>query len=282
MLDNERNLLFVGYGAMLAEGFVAFMALIAACVLVPADYFAINSPPEVYSKLGMTPVNLPALAQAVGENVQGRPGGAVSLSLGMAYIFSGVPFMKHLMAYWYHFVIMFEAVFILTAVDTGTRVGRFFLQEMFGKVVPRFAEKHWMPGILITSLVFTAAWGYLVYTGDISTIWPLFGMSNQLLAACGLIVATTMIIRTGRAKYAWITAIPGTAMAIVTYIAGYQSIMTNYLPKGKFLLVAMAVLVLTLMTIVFIGTFIRWYKLLQIKTKMRDAYGEDVLEVVPE
>ena len=136
MIANERDVLFIGYGAMLVEGFVAIMALIAACVLVPADYFAINAAPLVYAKLGMVPVHLPQLASEVAEKVQGRPGGAVSLAVGMAYIFSAVPFMKGLMSYWYHFAIMFEAVFILTAVDTGTRVGRFLLQEMIGQDHP--------------------------------------------------------------------------------------------------------------------------------------------------
>lgn len=282
MIENERHILFVGYGAMLAEGFVAIMALIAACVLVPADYFAINSTPEVFAKLGMTPVDLPALGLAVGEKVQGRPGGAVSLALGMAHIFSSVPFMKHLTAYWYHFVIMFEAVFILTAVDTGTRVGRFFLQEMLGKVMPRFQEKRWLPGILITSLLFTSAWGYLVYTGDISTIWPLFGISNQLLAASGLIIGTTMIIRMNKARYALITAIPGIAMALITLLAGYQSIRDNYLPKGKYLLAGMAAVVMVLMVMVFAGAFVRWYQLLRVKSTVKDAYAQSVLEVVPE
>jgi carbon starvation protein len=157
MIGNERDVLFIGYGAMLVEGFVAIMALVAACVLVPADYFAINTLDKVYATLGMVPVHLPDLAQAVGEKIQGRPGGAVSLAVGMAYIFSAVPFMKGLMSYWYHFAIMFEAVFILTAVDTGTRVGRFFLQEMVGKIFPKFLEKRWMPGIIITSLLFTGA-----------------------------------------------------------------------------------------------------------------------------
>ena len=141
MVGNERDILFIGYGAMLVEGFVAIMALTAACVLVPADYFAINSPAPVFEKLGMSVVNLPELSQAVGEQLQGRPGGAVSLAVGMAYIFGSVPIFKGLMAYWYHFAIMFEAVFILTAVDTGTRVGRYLLQEMIGKVVPKFNEK---------------------------------------------------------------------------------------------------------------------------------------------
>jgi carbon starvation protein len=282
MIGNERQILFVGYGAMLAEGFVGIMALIAACVLVPADYFAINALPEVFAKLGMTPVNLPALSAAVQENVQGRPGGAVSLAVGMAFIFSSIPFMKHLMAYWYHFAIMFEAVFILTAVDTGTRVGRFFLQEMFGRVMPKFQEKRWMPGILITSTVFTGCWGYLVYTGDIATIWPLFGISNQLLASSGLIIGTTMIIRMDKARYAWITAVPGIFMAFVTTVAGYQSIVDNYLPKGRYLLASMAAMVLVLMLIVFAGAFYKWYQLLHVQRPVKDAYGDMVLEVVPE
>ncbi len=282
MLDNENNLLFVGFGAMLMEGFVAIMALIAACVLVPADYFAINTKPEVFATLGMATVDLAQLSQAVGENITGRPGGAVSLAVGMAHIFSSIPIMNHLMDYWYHFAIMFEAVFILTAVDTGTRVGRFFLQEMIGQVIPKFQEKHWMPGILSTSAIFTFMWGYLVYTGDISTIWPLFGMSNQLLAAVGLLIGTTMIIRMGKARYAWMTAVPGLSMVVITMWAGYLQIMNNYIPKGLYLLATLAVIVVVLMAIVIVGTMRRWMELLSIKKTVVDPYGEPVLEVVPE
>jgi carbon starvation protein len=282
MIGNERDVLFIGYGAMLTEGFVAIMALIAACVLIPADYFAINTVPAVFEKLGMTPVNLGTLSQQVGETIQGRPGGAVSLAVGMAYIFSSVPFMKGLMAYWYHFAIMFEAVFILTAVDTGTRVGRFFLQEMIGRGIPKFQEKRWIPGIIVTSFLFTGAWGYLVYTGDITTIWPLFGMSNQLLAASGLIIGTTMILRMNKAKYAWITAVPGIFMVFVTMIAGYQSIVGNYLPKQLYLLTGMAIVVMVLMAFVIVGAIRKWYELLQIQTQVVDKYGEEVLAIVPE
>jgi Carbon starvation protein, predicted membrane protein len=282
MIGNERDILFIGYGAMLVEGFVSIMALIAACVLVPADYFAINAAPAVFAKMGITTVNLPALAAAVGENVQGRPGGAVSLAVGMAYIFSAVPFMKGLMSYWYHFAIMFEAVFILTAVDTGTRVGRFLLQEMIGKAIPRFLEKRWIPGIVITSFLFTGAWGYLVYTGDIATIWPLFGMSNQLLASCALIIGTTMLLRMGKLKYAWITAVPGIIMAITTLYAGYLNITANYLPNGKYLLAILSVIIMILITIVFFAAVKRWYDLLQMKNPVTDRYGDLVLEVVKE
>ena len=280
MVAKERDILFVGYGAMLVEGFVAMMALIAACVLIPADYFAINAVPAVYAKMGMTPVNLPELATQVGEQVQGRPGGAVSLAVGMAYIFSSVPFLKGMMAYWYHFAIMFEAVFILTAVDAGTRVGRYLLQEMMGKVYKPFADNSWTPGIILTSAIFTSAWGYLVYTGDISTIWPLFGMSNQLLATCALIVGTTMLIRLGKAKYAWVTAVPGLFMLPICMWAGYLNITKNFMPKGLYLLASMSVILMVLMTIVFVEAFRRWYSLLQIKETVADNNGDQVLVLV--
>ena len=282
MIGNERDVLFIGYGAMLVEGVVAIMALVSACVLVPADYFAINAAPAVYQKLGMVPVNLPDLAIQVQEKIQGRPGGAVSLAVGMAYIFSSIPFMKGLMSYWYHFAIMFEAVFILTAVDTGTRVGRFFLQEMVGKVIPKFLEKRWMPGIIITSFLFTGAWGYLVYTGDITTIWPLFGMSNQLLASCALIIGTVMLIRMGKLKYVWMTAIPGIVMAVTTLYAGYLNITLNYLPKQNYLLAVLSVIVMVLVLIIFVSAAKRCYDLLQIRIPVTDRYGDLVLEVVEE
>ncbi|MGD1076182.1 MAG: carbon starvation protein A [Thermodesulfovibrionales bacterium] len=282
MIGNERDILFIGYGAMLVEGFVAIMALVAACVLVPADYFAINAAPAAFEKLGMVAVHLPELSRQVGEKIQGRPGGAVSLAVGMAYIFSSVPFMKGLMSYWYHFAIMFEAVFILTAVDTGTRVGRFLLQEMIGKVIPKFLEKRWMPGIILSSFLFTGSWGYLVYTGDIATIWPLFGMSNQLLASSALIIGTTMLIRMGKVKYAWITAVPGLFMSFVTMYAGYLNITQNYLPKGKYLLTALSSAIMILMAVLFVAAFKRWYELLQIKKAVADKYGDLVLDLVEE
>lgn len=282
MIGSERDILFIGYGAMLVEGFVAIMALIAACVLVPADYFAINASPAAYAKMGISTVNLPELSKQVGETLQGRPGGAVSLAVGMAYIFSAVPFMKGLMSYWYHFAIMFEAVFILTAVDTGTRVGRFLLQEMIGKVIPKFNEKLWIPGIAITSFIFTGAWGYLVYTGDIATIWPLFGMSNQLLAASALIIGTTMLMRMGKLKYAWITAVPGIIMAFTTLYAGYLNITVNYVPNGKYLLAILSVIIMILITILFIAAVKRWYDLMQLSNPVTDRFGDLVLEEVEE
>ena len=261
MINNEKDILFVGYGAMLVEGFVAIMALIAACVLVPSDYFAINASAAAYKTLGMAPVHLPQLAEAVQENIQARPGGAVSLAVGMAYIFSSLNFMKGLMAYWYHFAIMFEAVFILTAVDSGTRVGRYLLQEIIGRYIPLFSpERRSIFGIIVTSALFTTFWGYLVYTGNITTIWPLFGMSNQLLAACALIVGTTMIMGMGKFKYSWITAVPGILMLPVTMTAGYYLIKVNY-AASNYLLVALAASLMTLMAIVFVLAFRKWFVL---------------------
>ncbi|MFD1768722.1 carbon starvation CstA family protein [Sphingobacterium suaedae] len=285
MLANEKEILFVGYGAMLVEGFVALMALIAACTLMPGDYFAINTPVAAYdSFLAAHPhlhaVDLPHFVERIGIDLHGRTGGAVSLAVGMAHIFDKIPFMDDVMAYWYNFAIMFEAVFILTAIDAGTRVGRFFLQEMLGNVIPAFRNKNWVPGILLSSFLFTFSWGYLVYTGNVSSIWPLFGISNQLLAACGLIVCTTMLIRMNRGKYALCAAIPGIFMAVITFWAGYLQVKDIYLPQGQYLLSSLAIVAMVLMCMVFIGAFRKWYQLYTTKTIATDYYGESVKELV--
>lgn len=285
MLNREREILFVGYGAMLVEGFVALMALIAACTLMPGDYFAINTPKESYDAFlaahpSLHGVDIDYFSERIGIDLHGRTGGAVSLAVGMAHIFNKIPYMDQLMAYWYNFAIMFEAVFILTAIDAGTRVGRFFLQEMLGSVVPKFNDKNWVPGIIISSLLFTFAWGYLVYTGNVSSIWPLFGISNQLLAACGLIVCTTMLIRMNRGKYALCSAIPGVFMAVITFWAGYVQVTEIYIPKQQYLLAALAAIAMILMLVVFVGAFRKWYELLKIKTTVTDFYGEEVKELV--
>ncbi len=171
----------------------------------------------------------------------------------------------------------FEAVFILTAVDAGTRVGRFLLQEIFGKVIPKFNETKWIPGIIITGGIFSFLWGYLVYTGDISTIWPLFGMSNQLLASTALIIVTTMLIRMGRARYMWVTAVPGIFLGFVTMYAGYLNIVNTYLPKKLYILAILATIVMVMMVIVIIGTFRRWYELLRVKERVQDIWGDMVI-----
>ncbi|MBD1428183.1 MULTISPECIES: carbon starvation protein A [Sphingobacterium] len=285
MLSKERDILFVGYGAMLVEGFVALMALIAACTLMPGDYFAINTPTSAYESFmaahpELVTVDLDHFIERIGIDLHGRTGGAVSLAVGMAHIFDKIPFMNDVVAYWYNFAIMFEAVFILTAIDAGTRVGRFFLQEMLGGVIPSFKNKNWIPGIIISSALFTFAWGYLVFTGNVSSIWPLFGISNQLLAACGLIVCTTMLIRMNRGKYALCTAIPGVFMAIITFWAGYSQVVNIYIPNNQHLLAGLAILAMFLMLIVFIGAFRKWNSLIKIKTTLVDSYGEEVKELV--
>ena len=287
MIGNERDVLFVGYGAMLTEGFVAIMALIAACTLMPGDYFAINSTPDKFSSLiaahpALNTVDLGFFEEKIGLNLHARPGGAVSLAVGMAHIFHKIPYMDHLMAYWYNFAVMFEAVFILTAIDAGTRVGRFFLQEMLGKVYAPFGDKNWMPGVYITSFIFTSMWGYLMYTGNISNIWPLFGLSNQLLAGCALIVCTSMLLRMNRGKLSLVTAIPGVFLTAVTFWAGYLQVTKTYVPGGKYLLAFLACLVMVLMVFVLVGTIRRWIELMNTKGTVNDAYGEPVRALAEE
>ena len=280
MIASEKDILFVGYGAMLFEGVVAMMALIAACVLAPADYFAINSSPEVYSTLGMKPFDLPWLSDMIEEKLQGRPGGSVSLAVGIAYVFSKIPSMEKLMSYWYHFAIMFEAVFILTLIDAGTRAGRFLLQEIMGKYFPKFNDHNWLPGMIVTGLVFSFMWGYLLYTGSIATIWPLFGISNQLLAACALIIVSAMLVRLGRRKYIWITLLPGIAMAIITLWAGYISITVNYLPQKLYLLAFLCALIMLLIVIIMVSAGLKIGQLLSREETVPDGWGDLVLAKV--
>ncbi|HEY2907312.1 MAG TPA: carbon starvation protein A [Vicinamibacterales bacterium] len=232
MVDKESDIRPIGYGAMLFEGLVGVMAIIAATALHPADYFAINTSAAKFATLGLTPVNLDVLQRSVGEIVVARPGGAVSLAVGMAQIFSSLPGMKGLMAYWYHFAIMFEAVFILTTIDAGTRVGRFLLQEAGGRVWTKFGETNWMPGAMASTLALVLAWAYFIWTGSISTIWPMFGIANQLLASVALAVGTTIIINIGRAKYAWVTFLPLCFVSTTTLTAGYMSVRDNFWPMA--------------------------------------------------
>ncbi len=223
MLMNERDILPIGFGAMLAEGFVAMIALVAACILIPGDYFAINTKLtiEQLAALGFPVTHIKELSAMVETNVQGRPGGAVSLAVGMASILSGIPGMKGLMPYWYNFALMFEALFILTTVDAGTRVARFLLQEMGGYFIKPLARTNWMPGIIATSGIVVVMWAYPIWTGDVSTIWPMFGVANQLLAAIAFGIGTTLIIKSHKARYAWITVLPMVFMYVTTFTASY-------------------------------------------------------------
>jgi carbon starvation protein len=234
MLSCETDARFIGYGAMIMESFVAALALIAACVLPVGDYFAINTAPAVFQKLGMHTEQVAYISQLVGENLVGRPGGAVSLAAGIAYVFDNVPFLTGMMGYWYHFVIMFEAMFILSAVDAGTRVGRYLLQEFLGIFVPKFKDIHWNFGIVLTGFLVAFFWGYLLYSGNVSTIWPMFGASNQLLACLALLIATTEILRrTKKISYALVTMIPGAFMVTITFTAAWMNFANIFLPMAQ-------------------------------------------------
>ncbi len=240
MIMREADIKTIAVGSMLTEGAVSIMALIAATSLLPLDYFQINVPVEklqailpTLHEMGFTESNLDQLSSSVGENIAGRTGGAVSLGVGMAYIFSSIPGMKHLMSYWYHFAIMFEALFILTTIDAGTRIGRFLLQETFGKVYKPFQKTNWLPGNLISSGLIVFAWAYFIYTGTVATIWPMFGTANQLLATVALAIGTSFIINRGRARYAWVTIIPMTFVGVTTLTAAYLNIKNIYIPQCR-------------------------------------------------
>jgi carbon starvation protein len=238
MIDRESDVRPIGYGAMLCEGLVGVMALVAATSMHPGDYYAINTSPAVYQTLRdsagapLTMMHLPELQAQVGENVIGRPGGAVSLAIGMADIFSRLPGMRGLMAYWYHFAIMFEALFILTTIDAGTRVARFALQEFIGRAYKPFGRADWLPGSLISTALICLSWGYFIWTGSIDTIWPMFGVANQLLAGVALAVGTTILINMGRARYAWVTFVPLCFVTVTTLAAGFLNVRDNYWPKA--------------------------------------------------
>ena len=243
MLTRESDARYIGYGGMLMESFVAVMAMCAAAVLDPGVYFAINAPlatlggsveaaAETIRGWGfhVTPEQMTGLAAAVGEStLLARTGGAPSLAVGMAQIFSGA-FGHGLMALWYHFAIMFEALFILTTVDTGTRVGRFMLQELAGHIWKPLGRTSWYPSVILASALVVAGWGFFLVQGvldplgGINSLWPLFGISNQLLAAVALCVGTTVLVKSGKARYAWITLLPLAWVLIVTLTAGWQKV----------------------------------------------------------
>ena len=266
MINSEADLRFIGYGAMLVEGFVAITALIAATSLLPHDYFAINA-----KSLSLVPAwagahgNLEALTRVVGEQrLAGRTGGAVSLAVGMAQIFSGIPGMRGLMAYWYHFAIMFEALFILTAVDTGTRVARFIVHEFIHlhRGATEAGGRTSYPVIILTSAAACFGWGYLLYGNDIMTIWPMFGIANQLLAAIALAIGTTFILRTTAPKYALATALPLVFVLTTTLYAGELNLTQNYLPKHSYLNAALTVSIMVMAVLITLDSARVWVRVL--------------------
>lgn len=259
ILDSEKDIQIVGFGGMLVESFVAIMALIAATVLPVGDYFAINTAPAVFKTLGMSVDKLPQLIQMIGQDVTGRPGGAVSLAVGMSYVFSSIPGMKGLLAYWYQFAIMFEAVFVLTAIDAGTRSARYVVQDMLGVVFKKFKQINWMPGALFSAALVSFAWGYMLYGGNISTVWPLFGVSNQLLASLALVVGTTIILKsTGRIAYAMITFIPFVFLFVTTLVASYFNVTAVYIPKGMAVDVFVSLLLAALSLMIVFDALRKW------------------------
>jgi len=249
MIAKETDTRLIGYGSMLMEGIVGIVALIAATSLFPGDYFVINTAQRTDQQkaayvqmvtthssddFNLQPQEIDRLEQESGEkNLRGRTGGAVTLALGIAKIFAGIPGLSGLMKYWYHFAIMFEALFILTTIDTGTRVARFLVGEFGGRFYRRLEEPNWVPGSVITSLLVVSAWAAFIWSGSISTIWPMFGIANQLLAAVALCVATTILVNSGKAKYAWVTVIPLTFVGSTTLVAGWKSITDIFWPLSQ-------------------------------------------------
>lgn len=253
LLTNERDIRMIGYGGMLLESFVAMMAMIAATVLEPGIFFAINSPAGVVGKeavdavakinswgFAVTVEQMQKLASDMGESTLfARTGGAPSLAVGMASIF-GSAFGKNMLALWYHFAIMFEAIFILTTLDAGTRVGRFMLQDMLGNFNKKLGETSYMPSVIFTSSIVVAGWGYFLYigvidpNGGVNILWPLFGIANQMLAAIALCVATGILVKSGKIKYAWVTGLPLLWLVVVTTSAAWQKILSEDVRVGFF------------------------------------------------
>ena len=282
MIAKETDARMIGYGGMLMEGVVGVVALIAATSLFPGDYFAINTAQRTEAQksayvrmvdehtggeFDLQPKEIDRLERESGEkDLRGRTGGAVTLALGIAKIFDGIPGLSGLMKYWYHFAIMFEALFILTTIDTGTRVARFLVGEFGGRFYRKFEEPNWLPGSLITTALVVFGWAAFIYSGSISTIWPMFGIANQLLAAVALCVATTILFNMGKGRYSWTTIVPLTFVATTTLVAGWKSITDNFWPLSQkpetatqgYINVALTAILMIAAVVVLIDSIRRW------------------------
>src|SRR5436190_964995 len=282
MIAKETDARMIGYGGMLMEGVVGVVALIAATSLFPGDYFAINTQQTTDAQkakyvrmvdeqtaggFNLQPQEIDRLQQESGEkNLRGRTGGAVTLALGIAKIFDSIPGFRGLMKYWYHFAIMFEALFILTTIDTGTRVARFLLGEFGGRFYRKLGEPNWHPGAVVTTALTVTAWAAFIWSGSISTIWPMFGIANQLLAAVALCVASTIVLNAGNAKYSWVTIIPLSFVGSTTLVAGYQSIRDIFWPLTQkpetalqgYVDTSLTALIMTAAVIILIDSVRKW------------------------
>jgi carbon starvation protein len=246
MIQSEKDIRMIGYGAMLMEGVVAVCALIVAAAMPAGDYWAINIDlskihlhAETLAKMHADVDHLQDLERQVGgETLRGRTGGAVTLAVGMASVMtqamqriSGSIDIDSVIKYWFHFAIMFEALFILTTIDTGTRIARFLLQEVLGNVFPKFAKMDWWPGVLVSTALVTLGWGSLIWSSSIDTIWPMFGIANQLLAGIALCIVTTWLFQNGRGRYAWVTVLPLVFIVSTTFTAAAQLVSGKFWPS---------------------------------------------------
>ena len=275
MINSEADIRPIGYGAMLVEGVVSILALIAACSLYQNDYFAINAKLGTVFSTQFT--ELPTLTKMVGEKtLVGRTGGAVTLAVGMAKIFSSLPGMKHLMSYWYHFAIMFEALFILTTIDTGTRVARFILQEMLRPIHPSLGKGTSIPSVVLTSFLVSYSWYYLLSHGTIQTIWPMFGIANQLLGVIALAIGTSYIlIHSAKRVYALATFVPFLFLGVTIFTAGIQYSRSMLVgPQPDFVKAILTIFMLVLATVVISICTRKWLELLS----KRPSYTEEVEE----
>jgi carbon starvation protein len=263
MIEKESYARVIGYGAMLTESFISLMALIAATVLIPGDYFAINTKLSFaeLQNMGFPVSMINELSAIIGVNLTGRPGGAVSLAVGISYIFSSIPFLKSFMAYWYQFALMFEALFILTTIDAGTRVARYVLQEIGGHFYKPSGDLHSLKWNIIASSLIVVTWGHFTRTGSIATIWPMFGTANQLLSVIALCIGTSLIIKSGKLRYAWVTFVPMVFMAVITFTASIKLILA-FSAGGDRVNMFLMTAIFVLACIILIDSGARWVKLI--------------------